>query len=359
MNNVSVRLLAVTVIALAAGLTSQQGYADPLCIDNATDLFKALKAYSDGGAHSGEDLDINLVLSEYDVGSATGNKPFKYLSTASTGLISLNGGWTTNCAEKLYGSTNTILDGKGIAQVLNIENPNGVYINQLVIQGGETSENGGGLAINTISQKGGEVEVTDSIIQDNHSSTTAGGLAVYASGATHEVDINDNLIVDNSADAEYGAVYEDADSVQINNMVNNTVNGNTTKNGTVGGVSFGGRAGNSVVTFVTSNIFSQNTKTDLYMFGDAGYVAYNDYGSIDGTVPVLSVGNIKSSPKFVNAAGGDYHLSADSPDIGLTVIHGNCDQSYSLDGFIRNYYSDVCDAGAYPETIFASAFEPQ
>jgi hypothetical protein len=216
----------------------------------------ALKDYSDGGIHSGEDLDINLVLSEYDVGSAPGNKSFKYSSTASSGTIALVGGWGTNCVEQILGSTNTILDGKGLAQVLKTDNPLAVYINRLVIQNGETSANGAGLAINTVSQMGGTVEITDSVIQDNHSSTTAGGMAVYASGASNHVYIADNLIVNNSADVEYGAVYEDGDLVGANSMVNNTVNANTTKIGGVGGVSFGGRATNVFALFVGSNIFS-------------------------------------------------------------------------------------------------------
>jgi hypothetical protein len=359
MKYVSVRCSLVIALAVSICVVAKQGHAEPLCIDNATDLFNTLKAYSDGGAHSGEDLDINLVLSDYEVGSATGNKTFKYSSTASTGYISLNGGWNSNCTEKLLASTNVILDGNGIAQVLKIDNAvGGVYINQLVIQNGETSAEGAGLAINTVKQQGGIVEISDSIIRNNHSSTFAGGLAVYSSGGSNDLDISNNLIVNNSADVEYGAVYADGDSVSNLSALNNTVYGNTTVTGSVGGMAVGGRAANAFVIFVASNILAQNTKTDLYMIGTSGTVQYNDYGSIDGVAPTYDSGNVSKSPKFVDAAGGDFHLSGASPVIGLTASPGNCYQSYDLAGFVRNYYSDLCDPGAYAETIFAGAFDP-
>jgi hypothetical protein len=359
MKNVSVRCSLAIALALSICVVSKQGHAATVCIDNATDLFNTLKDYSDGGAHNGEDLEINLVLSDYEVGSATGNKPFKYSSTAATGDIAIQGGWTDNCSEELRNASNVTLDGNGIAQVLKIDNAVGsVFIYELTIQNGETSAEGAGLAINTVTQKGGTVQVIDSIIRDNHSSTFAGGLAVYSTVASSNVEILNNVIANNSADTEYGAAFVDGDSIFEMQLFNNTVYANTTKIGGVGGVAFGGRAASANVIFAASNILSQNTKTDLYMIGTSGIVEYNDYGSIDGATPAESVGNISKSPKFVDAAGGDFHLTAASPDIGLTPAHGYCYQGYDITGFIRSYNSDVCDAGAYAETIFAGAFDP-
>jgi hypothetical protein len=353
------RVATFLILGFSACLGTHQAGATTVCVDSATALFNDLKAYSDGGAHSGDDLEIRLVIGEYDVGSATGNKAFTYHSTAASGYVSIQGGWADDCAYQVPGAEDVTLDGGAKAQVLKIDNEfGGVYVDQLIIQNGVTDAQGAGLAINTGVSGGGLVQVLRCIIQNNYTSTTVGGLAAYASGASNFLQISDNLIINNIADSEYGAAYTDGDSVMYNFVLNNTVYGNTTAAGTVGGFVAGGRSSPSDSVFVSSNIFYGNTHTGLYMIGEAGTVDYNDYGSIDGVVPEEMIGNVSVAPKFVDAAGGDFHLSSASPLIGLTtkVLGGYCDPYSDLDGHQRDFYSG-CDPGPYEETIFRGGFQ--
>jgi hypothetical protein len=342
-----------------ACLCAQQAKATTVCVDNAADLYEDLQMFSDGGGLSGDDLEIDLVIGSYKVGSATGNQAFTYYSTASTGYISIIGGWRPNCTEQVPGATDVSIDGNNKAQALVLDdNLNPVVVSTVVIQNAKTDKTGGGLAINTNVAKGGSVQVEDCIIQNNHTSAYVGGLAAYASGAENFLDVSDNLIINNSADGDEGGGLVDGTSVYNMNVANNTVYGNTTSNGTVGGLYVGSTVKAESAPLIASNIFDGNTHTGLYLSGTPPYVQYNDYGSIAGVTPAGKTGNVSESPKFVDAAGGDFHLSGTSPLIGLTTEFGNCDPDDDLDGHTRPYYS-ACDPGAYAETIYTSGFESQ
>jgi hypothetical protein len=118
----------------------------------------------------------------------------------------------------------------------------------------------------------------------------------------------------------------------------------------------GGNQPTSNPPYLASNIFWQNTNIGLSLFGTPAYVYYNDYGTLAGTPPGGSTGNLSKDPKFVDAAGGNFHLSGQSPLIGHTPTGGFCDAAGDLEGHPRDYYSP-CDAGAYAETIFANGAE--
>ena len=350
-------LFAMFAIAAASSVVTRTAAATILCVETAADLFEDLAAYSDGGANSGDDLAIHLVVGVYKVGPATGNNPFTYFKYASTGYLSISGGFTVGCAEQIPGLNLTILDGAGIAEVLSIDNVNATYIDQIVVENGETVDDGGGISVNG-GVPGGSVYITNSIIQDNHTTGYSGGLEVYSSGASSDVYVTNNLILNNSSDSGYGAARIIGDTIDALVVVSNTVYGNTTAMGTIGGFTAGATVTNAYQIFIASNIFAQNTKTDLYMTGTPGLMYYNDYGTLGGVAPATKIGNVSVSPKFVNAAGGDFHLSSASPLIGLSIGR-DCWPPSDLDGYARNYYSSTCDPGAYAETIFSSSFENQ
>ncbi len=338
------------------------GYATTLCVNDATDLFNDLKDYSDGGMFSGGSLEIHLVRNKtYKVGAATGNKPFTYKSTAATGTLLIQGGWNAGCTQLDPSSTNATLDGNGLAQVLKLDNDvNGIFLLQLTIQNGESASPGGGLAVNTSVVHGGTVQIIQDVIRNNHTTGFGGGFVAYVYGTSSAVygSLFNSLVVNNSADFTYAAGYFRADHMTNGiGVFLNTVYGNTTPGSTdVGGLAVGGTASaGETIWDIAGNIFSQNTNTGLYLFGTPVQVVYNDYGSIDGTPPSSSTGNVSVGPKFVDAASGDFHLSSQSPLFKLLPAGGFC-QTVDLDGF-RRVYASPCDAGAYEETIFYNGLE--
>ena len=144
------------VAALATSRRSSDCYlvcaqATTVCVDNETDLVKELKDYSDGGIFNGDALEIHLVGGKfYNVGTATGNHPFTYFSTASTGTLVIQGGWNADCTQQ-SANLPAVLDGKNIASVLKLDNnTNGIFLLQLYVQNGQSTTPGGGMSINAV-----------------------------------------------------------------------------------------------------------------------------------------------------------------------------------------------------------------
>ena len=83
----------------------------------------------------------------------------------------------------------------------------------------------------------------------------------------------------------------------------------------------------------------------------------NDYGTLGGTPPHTNTHSlVNKNPRFVNAAGGDFHLAGNSPALGFstgpqrgTFISDLERHAYALGGNI--------DVGAYEETIFIDGFD--
>ena len=99
--------------------------------------------------------------------------------------------------------------------------------------------------------------------------------------------------------------------------------------------------------------FLEQHQRGLYLGSSNADVEYNDYGSLGGSIPDTSQGNLSVAPKFVNANGADFHLAGDSPLLGASALfYGTTD----LDGnaYPRRGKSDL---GAYEETIFVDGLE--
>ncbi|MGA9334740.1 MAG: hypothetical protein WBV39_10730, partial [Rudaea sp.] len=285
-----------------------------LCAATTAELQADLTNASDGGIYAGYNVAIELVVGTYRIGTATSNGPFTYSSTAATGEIEIFGGWAANCDDLTRDASLTVLDGNGTSKVLNIQNENArVDIEFVTIRNGESTTAGGGAAINT-NTTGGQVLLYDNIFQNNHTSSIGGGFA--ADGGGSQVNVVGNLVVNNAADGGYGAGFlysrngEEA-FVTFNTMYNNT----TTAPGGAGGLYCCGTP--TVSPFVRANIFRQNTNYGVSFGGTPADLDYNDYGAITGVTPESEEGTVSADPKFVDAAGGNFHLAATSPLLGI------------------------------------------
>ena len=123
--------------------------------------------------------------------------------------------------------------------------------------------------------------------------------------------------------------------------------------GGVGGLYYEGTSNCDIV----NNIFSDNDNIGLYLGSGADVVLeYNDYGTLGGIAPGGNIGNVSINPQFVNAAGGNFRLSADSTLIGLSPrsTFGGNDLDYN------NYpLGGRIDLGAYQRTIFEDGFDDE
>ena len=343
-----IRALALSAIALLAACGLAQ--ANTFCVATAQQLQDALTASSDGGLYGGETNTIAIVQGTYTTGAATGNGPFHYSNSTIGVRININGGLDATCTTQTPKASLTVLDGNHASQVLRISSADGrVTVTTLTIQNGESSMSGGGLSINNFVGANSGASVFDNIIQNNHTTVADGGLYIAVVGSGHVLILQNNLIVGNSADLGDGAGEAVGTGGQF--ISNNTVTQNTTTAmGGFGGLYCGGPGRCNV----TNNIFWNNTNFGLYLGSTNADVEYNDYGTLGGSTPDTSQGNVSVAPKFVNANGGNFHLAGDSPLRGFSplLIAG-----FDLDG---NSYPSAgkSDLGAYAETIFVDGFDP-
>lgn len=153
-----------------------------------------------------------------------------------------------------------------------------------------------------ISASGGTLTVTQSKISVN----AGGGISILGAQFT----ITNNFIVGNgSGGSFYGGI-------QLNNISSagthkidfNTITANTGGNGTYTGISCPSIIG--TLTFSNDIIYGNTISGAGAQVGGAGCsCAYSDVGPTSFT----GTGNINADPLFVNAAAGDFHITANSP----------------------------------------------
>jgi len=338
-------VFATALLAASAGV-----HAHTFCVSTATQLQNALTDSSDGGMYVGEVNQIKVVKGTYKTGAATGNGPFHYSNLSGVGYFDLQGGWNAGCNQRTQKAALTVLDGDNATRVLHLRQvANELDVSSFTIQNGQTNQIGAGLAINDGSGDNSQVVVTGNIIRDNHTSNSAGG--IFASSATSYVDVYNNLITGNSADAGDGAgeVLAHIGSVEHNTVSRNT----TTATGETGGLYFSSSSNG----FVDYNIFWNNTNAGIYLGSSAVQLDYNDIGMHGGSNPFTFTGDVSVDPGFVDAAGGNFHLTADSPLLGAMAVDGEY-QSVDPDGNANTLASyGKTDAGAYNETVFKDGFD--
>ncbi|MGA8277784.1 MAG: hypothetical protein WB784_06280 [Rhodanobacteraceae bacterium] len=338
--------IAIVLSSIAVAGPAQ---AHMFCVSTATQLQAALDDASDGGMYNGEDNYVEVVQGTYRTGAATGNAPFFFYSSASTHFLFISGGYSENCSSQLHRAALTVLDGRGVTGVLELRNVDGdIDVEDVTLENGESDEPGAGLQVNYLITVNASVQINRTIILDNHSTASGGGL--YASAAGDYLFLQANLIAGNSADLSYGAGYVTGYG-QFNSLYNNTVTGNTTTyaDDPTGGLYCGGTTSCQIF----NSIFWNNTHFGLYL-GDAGAVlSHNDYGTLGGAAPAIDDLNLSVAPQFVDAANGDFHLAGDSPLLGYGLPLGSI---LDLDGN-QFPFGGGLDLGAYSQTVFSDGFD--
>ena len=225
------------------------------------------------------------------------------------------------------------------------------------------------------------------VIENNSSFAGSGGIHVYAS-SDNKIQINNNLIADNSLDSpsqmydadggglhvwhHFGGELElinntivnnhaDANGggVQISNrrsgsefeITNNIIYGNT--NNGVGGHAGGSKVGSDIAInsdeedftiVLESNVFDTSLPGfSIHSGNNLVATDFDSFGRVDYEIPESNLDNV--DPLFVDAANGDYRLSSNSPLIDQGYDSGNL-ESFDLDGYSRESGDDV-DIGAY------------
>jgi len=335
------------LLGLTAYCASAQ--ANYFCVTSATEFQQALTEASTGGLYNGEDNYIDMVAGTYLTGAPSGNTAFHYASTASH-YLSIRGANSPACNGQTDVALTTILDGHHQTPVLSITSPNGnVSISALTLQNGESAAAGAGLQVNYNVTPSAAVTVTGSIIRNNHSSGLGGGL--YALSGSYGTYVVGSVLSGNSSDTDFGAAFLATYGTYLA-LYNVTAYGNNaTSSATIGGVYVGG----SATPLVSDSIFWNNTKYGLYLGAANAELYYNDYGTLGGTQsPAVNNTPLSVSPLFVDAANGDFHLSAASPLLGIadTAIY----QASDPDGHAIPTRGKV-DLGAYQDTIFSENFD--
>jgi hypothetical protein len=340
---------ATALIAFSACTVAS---AHTFCVSTSSGLQQALTASGDGGAYEDEDNLIRVVTGTYLTGAATSNGPFFLYSPTSAHLLTVFGGYEPGCNSTQHPAAETILDGHGATAVLALRGGHMRFaVTHLTMQNGNGDQPGAGLQVNYLTTVNTPVNIDHVIIRNNHSSVDAGGL--YVSGAADfgedAVYVTNALITGNSSDANYGGVYMTGFGNTASGLANSTIARNSAAavNGRVGGVYCGGSATCNIANTVAWN----NSNIGIFL-DNAGALTCDDYGTLGGTPPAFSNGNLSLNPSFVDANNDDFHLTGASPLLGICPPNSD----YDVDG-LAFPNSGKEDVGAFEETVFVDGFD--
>jgi hypothetical protein len=342
--------LSLACGALVALAASRGASAHPFCVADSAQLQHALTAASDGGRYVDEDNVVRIVAGHYPTGAATGNKPFLFEATHSTGGLVLEGSYGAGCAGERRPATDTVIDGAHATGAMVLRNANGpISVTHLTFQNGESAEPGAGLQVNYLTAVEAPVRIDHVIIRNNHTTASAGGL--YASGSNgatpKAVRIASSLIHDNLADVDAGGAYVTGYG-DFAEVIDTTIARNQASGG---GATGGIRCGGSAKCGIYESIVWSNTNIGITLDG-AGAIVCDDYALLGGTRPGYLADNLSVPPLFIDAAGGNFHLSAGSPLFGACPGGGG---GTDLDD--QHYGEGRKDPGAFGDTAFIDGLD--
>ncbi len=145
--------VVVSLAFLAGGAWGME-----FCVSTATELRDALNtAWKNGEA------DVIKVVQ----GTYVGN--FNYSSSEGYG-ITLQGGYTAGCTDRVLDPNNTVLDGNNSGMVLYLFNGGDIAVEGFTIRNGSTTGSGGGVyaySLSSPSAPAGAVTLSNNVITNN------------------------------------------------------------------------------------------------------------------------------------------------------------------------------------------------
>ena len=305
-------MMLFTLVA-AASLISSIAQAHTYCVSTASGLQDALSAAASNGEND------TLLIEQ---GSYTGN--FVYGSSEAFD-VTVEGGYTISCADRVADPANTVLDGNFTGGVLALASSTVVHfsVEGVTIQNGAIANHGAGLYVSTEGtvtltnnrvsgnttgsggsyhgggiyvSSGSTVTLTNNTVSGNSSNyggyaNRGGGIYVYGGNGT--VTLTNNTVSGNSVNSQGGGIYV-SDSSAIT-LTSNLVSGNTV-NGTGGGIYVNSHA--TLTNNTVSGNAANNTGGGIYVNSHAtltnNTVSGNTASNTGGGIYVYSPYNFNS-----------------------------------------------------------------
>jgi parallel beta-helix repeat protein len=327
-------------------------------------------------ADSGDE--IRVATGTYtDVQARAGVTQVVYISKT----VTIRGGYTTNNWSIPYPAIHhTTLDAQSRGRVLYIMGDISPTIDGFVITGGDTSDQGGGVAIYSSSPM-----LSHNAITNNHAAGYGGG--IYMIGRAASPTLNSNWIISNTTSNNGGGIFIDDFSSPI--LINNVIATNrASSNG--GGIYIDYYSAPTIVnnTIVANNFGPSWANEGIFICNSPSFTVVNTiiathsygirYGEMEGctyTLPVrirldyndvwacnvkdysgVNPGphDISDDPRFVNPERGDYHIRCDSPVFDMGTSDGA--PPVDFDGDSRPLWRGV-DMGA-DESVGCCSYLP-
>ncbi len=185
------------LIMASLSILAEVSWGAVFCVSTPTELQNALNA----AETNGEDDIIKVVQGTY-----SGNF---YFYSSEGYSITLLGGYTSNCADRVVDPSNTILDGGGLDSVLSLHTRSGdIFVEGFTLQNG-SGYLGGGVVARPFAYSGitGNVTITNNLIINNNAVEGGGICAVsYSYGISSDVIITNNTIKSNMCNRWGGAI---------------------------------------------------------------------------------------------------------------------------------------------------------
>lgn len=201
------------------------------------------------------------------------------------------------------GAESTIIDGDFVnSSVVRMYSFTKSTLSGFTIKNALTNWTGAGVRVDA---SAGQILITDNVITNNHTSSNAssgGGGGIYLNAADGSI-VSNNIIVGNSARRGGGVIFNGG----IARFLHNTVVQNEANSDGLGGAL-------SAIQGTSPEV------RNCIFWGNTGAVGTENFHQIGVTYSIVENGtsgdgNLSSDPLFVDANGGDYHVTELSPAI--------------------------------------------
>ena len=312
---------------------------------------------------NGEADTIRIIIGTYV--PSTGSIAFPY-STSESHALTIEGGWTFGCTERVDRADLTVLGGAGERRVLRINatGSGAVTVRNLTLEDGESETRGAGLSIENSGSPfmlpfAGNVVVERVVFLFNRTAAEAGALAISTSG--NSITVRGSLFAFNRCGNDNCALLINSrnDSPTTVLFGGNTVALNTCNLGASSCDSGGARFTGEQNLVIYDNLFAFHSGGDISLQNPVveADLYYNNFDVLIGN-PDTEVGTVNvANPEFVDALAEDFRLQPTSPVRNI----GNAPfplPGVDLDGKPR-IVGSAPDLGAYevPDSLFADGFD--